>query len=95
MRVDISLKMLTSPTIHHPYAATENDHGDVGGGEYGLRGGIGVEGYYYQGKGGSDIDVRIDTSSICSLLPPYITLTQLLKMPMETSEEVSVRQDGE
>ena len=87
--------MLTSPTVNHNYAATENDHGDVGGGEYGLRGGIGVEGCYYQGKGGGDIDVRVDTSSKCSLLPPYITLTQLLKMPMETSEEVSVRQDGE
>ena len=68
VRVDTSSKCSLSPTIHHPYAATENDHGDVRGGEYGLRGGIGVEGYYYQGKGGGDIDVCVDTSSKCSLL---------------------------
>ena len=87
--------MLTFLHQHHHYAATENDHGDVRGGEYGLRGGIGVEGYYYQGKGGGDMDVRVDTSSKYSLLPPSITITQLLKTTMETSEEVSVRQDGE
>ena len=89
VRVESSSKCLTFLHQHRHYAATENDHGDVGGGEYGLRGGIGVEGYYYQGKGGGDIDVCVDTSSKCSLLPPYTTITQLLKMTMETSEEVS------
>ena len=38
----ISLKLLTSP-YHRHYAATENDHGDVGGGEYGSGGDIGGE----------------------------------------------------
>ena len=40
------IKMLTFLHQHRHYAATENDHGDVGGGEYGPRGGIGVELYY-------------------------------------------------
>ena len=34
-----------------------------------------------------------DTSSKCSLSSTNTTITQLLKMTMETSEEVSTRQD--
>ena len=35
--------MLTSPTVNHNYAATENDHGDVGGGECATGWGVEVE----------------------------------------------------
>ena len=62
--------MLTFLHQHHHYAATENDHGDVGGGEYGPGGDIGVGLYYAQGKGGGDMGVRVETSSECSLSPP-------------------------
>ena len=37
--------------------------------------------------------VRVDTSSKCSLSSTIDTFTQLLKMTMETSEEVSTGQE--
>ena len=37
--------------------------------------------------------VRVDTSSKCSLSSTNTTITQLLKMTMETSEEVSTGQE--
>ena len=93
MRVDTSSKCSLSSTIHHHYAATDNDHGDVGGGEYGSEGEGEAEHYQYQAKGRGGIGVRVDTSSKCSLSFTIDTFTQLLKMTMETSEEVSVQQE--
>ena len=37
--------------------------------------------------------MRADTSSKCSLSSTNTTITQHMKMTMETSEEVSTRQD--
>ena len=58
-----------------------------------MRGDEGVECYYTQGKGGGDMGVRADTSSKCSLSSTNTAITQLLKMTMETSEEVSTGQE--
>ena len=52
------LKMLTFLHQHHHYAATDYDHGDVGGGEYGSGEDIGVDQYYTLGK--EDLDWVLD-----------------------------------
>ena len=89
VRVESSSKCSLSPYHHHHYAAYENDHGDVGGGEYGSGYQGDVDNYLYQVKGGGYIGVRAESSSKCSLSSTNTAITQLLKMTMETSEEVS------
>jgi hypothetical protein len=85
--------MLTFPIKIANPAASEIDLRDVGGGEYGSGGGVKVTHFNTQGRGGSYMGVRVDTSSKCSLSSTNTTITQHMKMTMETSEEVRTGQE--